>query len=111
MADRVFLFTDIEGSTKMWETSPADMQKALARHDAIMRHAISAHRGFVFKTAGDAFCAVFPTANDALNSAVSAQRALLGEPWPAPVPIRVRMAVHKGPAEERDGDYFGPTLN
>ncbi|HUG15932.1 MAG TPA: tetratricopeptide repeat protein [Thermomicrobiales bacterium] len=106
-----FLFTDIQGSTKLWESYPADMAVALARHDAIMREAIGAHHGHVFKTVGDAFCAAFPSASDGLRAAVAAQRALHAESWPTPIPIRVRMGLHTGEPEQRDNDYFGQPLN
>ncbi len=112
-----FLFTDIEGSTQLWEQQPAAMRDALARHDQLMRQAIQSHAGYVFKTVGDAFYAAFSTAPDALGAALDAQRALLanlapvGAAMPSPVPIRVRMALHTGAAEERDGDYFGPAVN
>jgi len=76
-----FLFTDIEGSTKLWEKSPRGMQVALTRHDALLWEAIEGHGGFVFKTVGDAFCAVFPTALGALESALAAQRGLFSEAW------------------------------
>ena len=74
-----FLFTDIEGSTKLWEHSPESMRAALTRHDAILREAIEGQGGFVFKMVGDAFCAAFPTALEALGSALAAQRALFSE--------------------------------
>jgi predicted ATPase/class 3 adenylate cyclase len=107
-----FLFTDIEGSSRMWEKSPQTMRSALARHDEILQSAIGAHGGYVFKTVGDAFCAAFPTAPEALEVAVSAQRALFAEEWPKEVgQLRVRMALHTGAAEARGGDYFGPPLN
>jgi TolB-like protein/class 3 adenylate cyclase/Flp pilus assembly protein TadD len=106
-----FLFTDIEGSTRLWQEAPAAMQAALARHDAIVRHGVEARGGHVFKTAGDAFCAAFATPWLALEAALAVQRALAAEPWPAQSPIRVRMALHTGAAEMRDGDYFGPPLN
>ncbi len=106
-----FLFTDIEGSTKMWERDAATMQAALARHDEILRSAIEANGGYVFKTVGDAFCAAFPTAPDALEAALEAQRRLVEEQWGESSPLRVRMALHVGAAEERDGDYFGPPVN
>ena len=106
-----FLFTDIEGSTALWERYPEAMRQALARHDAILREAIAAHRGHVFKTIGDAFCAAFSTAPEALAAAAAAQRALHGESWGEVGPLRVRMALHTGAAELRDGDYFGPPLN
>jgi class 3 adenylate cyclase len=76
-----FLFSDIEGSTKLWEKSLKGMQFALTRHDAILWEAIEEHGGSVFKTVGDAFCAVFPTALSALESALAAQRSLFSEAW------------------------------
>ena len=76
-----FLFTDIEGSTQLWEKSPRGMQIALTRHDAVLWEAIEGHGGSVFKTVGDAFCAVFPTALGALESALAAQRGLFSEAW------------------------------
>src|SRR5918993_4751207 len=106
-----FLFTDIEGSTRLWERNPEPMQQALARHDQIFRDAIEEHGGYVFKTVGDAFCATFPTAPDALEAALDTQRRLLSSEWEENGPLRVRMALHTGAAEERDGDYFGPPLN
>ena len=106
-----FLFTSIEGSPTHREQRLAALQAALARHDAIMRQAIEAHRGVVFKTIGDAFYAVFATAPDALHAALTAQRALHAEDWGEADPVRVGMALHTGMAEQRDGDYFGPALN
>src|SRR5215207_2479869 len=108
-----FLFTDIEGSTKLWERSPQAMQRALARHDQILRDAVEDLGGCVFKTIGDAFCCAFSTTTDALEAALEAQRALLTkEGWPEETgPLRVRMALHTGTTEERDGDYFGPPVN
>src|SRR5688500_13903725 len=103
-----FLFTDIEGSTRRWDRDPAAMAQALARHDALLRGAIGGQGGYVFKTVGDAFCAAFPTSPAALTAALAAQRALAAEPWGEVGPIRVRMAIHTGRAEERDADYFGP---
>src|SRR5574341_842629 len=107
-----FLFTDIEGSTKLWEQQPDAMKPALARHDALLREAIEQQAGYVFKTVGDAFCAAFQNPHHALAAALSAQRALATETWSADIgTLRVRMALHSGAAEERDGDYFGPPLN
>lgn len=107
-----FLFTDIEGSTKMWEGSPEAMRVALVRHDEILREATETRGGYIFKTVGDAFCTVFPTAQDALEAALTAQRVLISEEWSEEIgSLRVRMALHTGAAEERDGDYFGPPLN
>src|SRR5579864_5696067 len=106
-----FLFTDIEGSTRLWEGFPEAMRLALSRHDALLRAAIDHHEGHVFKTMGDAFCAAFHTAPDALNAALAAQQALNVENWPEPVAIKARMALHTGVAEVRDNDYFGQPLN
>jgi predicted ATPase/class 3 adenylate cyclase len=107
-----FLFTDIEGSTKSWENSPELMRGALSRHDAILRSSIEANGGYIVKTVGDGFHAAFPTALLALNAALDAQRALADERWPeATGPIKVRMALHTGSGEERDGDYYGPSVN
>ena len=107
-----FLFTDIEGSTMRWEHHRLAMQAALARHDAILHAAIQGHGGHVFKTVGDAFYAVFAAAPDALHAALVAQRAFAGEVWPVETgALPVRMALHTGATEQRDGDYFGPPLN
>jgi TolB-like protein len=105
------LFTDIEGSTRLWEAHAEAMRAALARHDALLRDCIDDHDGHVFKTGGDAFCAAFHTASDALAAALDAQRALHREPWPEAAKLRVRMALHSGAVELRDGDYFGAPLN
>lgn len=107
-----FLYTDIEGSTKRWESSPTAMKGAVERHDAILREAIEAHGGHVFRTEGDAFRAAFRTAPQALRAALGAQRALYAEPWSREIgAIQVRMALHTGEVEVRDGDYVGPSLN
>ena len=105
------LFTDIEGSTRLWEANADAMRAALARHDALLRACIDNHDGHVFKTGGDAFCAAFHTASDALGAALEAQRALHREPWPEGAKLRVRMALHSGAVEVRAGDYFGAPLN
>jgi len=105
-----FLFTDVEGSTRLWATQHDAMRTSLARHDALLRQCIEAHGGHVFKTGGDAFCAAFATATGAVEAALDAQRALRAERWPEQAAIRSRMALHTGAAEIRDGDYFGPPL-
>ena len=114
-----FLFTDIEGSTRAWEEhqsarGPSGMARGLARHNAIISGIGSANGGYVFKTIGDAFCIGFWAAHDALAASIDMQLALAEEDWAAlgvSKPVRVRMALHTGPAQEQDGDYFGPTLN
>jgi class 3 adenylate cyclase len=106
-----FLFTDMEGSTNLWEQDSCVMQVALARHDELLRSAIEERGGYVFKTVGDAFCCAFRTAPDALEAALETQRRLLSEEWEESGPLRVRMALHVGAAGERGGDYFGPSVN
>ena len=118
-----FLFTDIEGSTTLWEQYPDAMQVALARHDTLLRHAIESFDGCIVKTTGDGVFAVFGAATDALAACRAAQRALqapqagVSSPEPAasetrlPIALRVRMGLHTGAAELRDGDYFGGVLN
>jgi predicted ATPase/class 3 adenylate cyclase len=105
------LFTDIKGSTRLWEAEPEQMAAALRRHDDIMRAAIEGSSGYVFKTVGDAFCAAFATAPAAVEAALTAQRELAAQTWPTSRPITVRMGLHTGVCEERDGDYFGPVVN
>jgi predicted ATPase/class 3 adenylate cyclase len=106
-----FFFSDIEGSAQRWDRDREAMAAALARHDLLMRTAIEAHDGYVFKTVGDAFFAAFGRAQDALATALDAQRAIAAENWTTIGGLRVRMAIHAGVADERDGDYFGPTVN
>jgi predicted ATPase/class 3 adenylate cyclase len=105
------MFTDVEGSTRLWETEPEHMARALRRHDELLRTAIGQAGGYVFKTVGDAFCAAFATPQAALQAALAAQLALAAETWPTRRPIRVRMSLHTGVCEERDNDYFGPVVN
>ena len=106
-----FLFSDIEGSTKIWEQHPDPMRLALAHHDTLLRQAIEANGGYVFKTVGDAFCAAFSTALTALEASVTVQLSLSAVTWGETGPLRVRMALHSGAVEERDGDYFGQPVN
>jgi len=106
-----FLFTDIEGSTKLWEQFPEAMRHALTRHDALLHQVIARHHGYVFKTMGDAFWAVFASPQDAVDAALAAQHSLLAQEWGEVGSLRVRIALHTGVAQERDGDYFGPALN
>lgn len=106
-----FLFTDIEGSTRLWEKYPEPMRVALARHDTLFRNVAQDWGGDVFKTIGDAFCIAFPSSATALGAAIDAQYQLEAESWGAVGKIRVRMALYRGVAEQRDGDYFGTVLN
>jgi len=106
-----FLFTDVEGSTRLWEQQPEAMKRALERHDAIVEEAVAATGGRIVKTTGDGFMAVFDRPAAGVEAALEAQRRLAHETWPETGPPRVRMALHSGPADERGGDYFGPTVN
>ncbi len=106
-----FLFTDVEGSTRLWESSPEAMRPAMAAHDAIVRKAIEEHGGYVFTTSGDSFSAAFSDALAAVDAAVAAQEAIAAYEFADIDRLAVRMAIHSGVAHERDGDYFGQALN
>ncbi len=106
-----FLFTDIEGSTTLAQQFPGELPALLARHHALLHESIAHHNGHVFQITGDAFCAAFHKAGDALHAALDAQRGLQHETW-HPAPIKVRMGLHTGAAqagaiEERAGGYVG----
>jgi len=105
------LFSDVEGSTRLWEAWPESMAAAIERHDHIIRDAVASEGGYVFKTMGDEFCVAFSTGRAAVAAALGAQRALASESWPEGAGLRVRMALHSGTCQERDGDYFGPAVN
>ena len=105
-----FLFTDIVASTQSWAADADAMSSSLRVHDAVLREAIESHGGFVFTTAGDAFCAAFGRAADGVAAGVAAQDRLGDAAWPGPA-LSVRIGLHVGDAELRDGDYFGPTVN
>jgi class 3 adenylate cyclase len=105
------MFTDVEGSTRLWDAEREAMAAALRRHDEILRGAIEQAGGYVFKTVGDSFCAAFSAARAGLDAALAAQRDLAAQSWPTSRPIVVRMGLHAGVCEERDGDYFGPAVN
>jgi predicted ATPase/class 3 adenylate cyclase len=111
-APLTFLFTDLEHSTPLWEQFPGEMRQASARHDALMRGIIEQHHGRVVKTTGDGFHAVFETPSNGVAAALAGQHAISAEPWPAVTgPLRVRMGLHTGESEARDGDYYGPSVN
>lgn len=101
-----FLFTDIEGSTKLAQGYPDRWESLQQRHHAILQSVIEVHNGFVFQIIGDAFCAAFHTANDGLNAAIDAQRKLQTENWEW-IPVKVRMGLHTGSAELKGNDYHG----
>ena len=106
-----FLFTEVEGSTRLWEELPDITRHVMPRHDKLLREAVESHDGFIVKTTGDGFFAVFATANDAVTAAVAAQRALVADDWNIAETVRVRMGIHTGGAEVRDGDYSGGAVN
>jgi predicted ATPase/class 3 adenylate cyclase len=106
-----FLFTDIAGSTRLWERYGRSMTRALERHDAILREAVENSDGQVVKTTGDGLMAVFASTSDCVGACLKAQHGLASEPWEETGALRVRMALHTGEATTREGDYFGPTLN
>jgi class 3 adenylate cyclase len=101
------LFTDVEGSTRLWDAERDAMAAALRRHDEIVRGAIERAGGYVFKTVGDAFCAAFAAARAGLDSALGAQRELAAESWPTNRPIVARMGLHVGVCEAWMGIISG----
>ncbi len=107
-----FLFTDIEGSTRLWEEYPEQMRSAMMRHDALIESAIQQYAGVVVRPRGegDSRFAVFRRASDALRAAVAMQTLLIAEPWETP-PLQVRIALHTGEADLREGDYYGSAVN
>jgi predicted ATPase/class 3 adenylate cyclase len=107
-----FLFTDIEGSSRMWELDPAAMDVALHLHNQVVSQTVRAHRGKIFKSMGDAFCCVFEDAADATRAAIAAQIELGRQTWPASTgALRARMGLHTGAATHDKNDYFGTALN
>ncbi len=111
--DITFLFSDMEGSTRLWEQFPEVMPAVLARHDAHFLEAVRAGGGNIFKRGGDAFCIAFERPEGALTAGLAVQLALHREAWPLPEGSepRVRLALHTGPAERREGDYYGLALS
>jgi predicted ATPase/class 3 adenylate cyclase/tetratricopeptide (TPR) repeat protein len=108
-----FLFTDIEGSTTLWESHPSETRAALVRHDELIEGLVGNHGGVIVRPRGegDSRFAVFARGTDAVAVAVALQKALSTEPWPTPRPIKVRLALHTGEADLRDGDYYGSAVN
>ncbi|MCP4968649.1 MAG: adenylate/guanylate cyclase domain-containing protein [bacterium] len=106
-----FLFTDIEGSTRLWDECPDEMRAGLERHDEILLSVFEARGGYVFSTGGDGFGVAFTRAGDAVEAAIDAQGRLGGERWSERARLLVRMGLHTGEVQERDGDYFGPAVN
>ena len=108
-----FLLTDVEGSTALWEEAPEAMRAALARHDVLFGAAVVSHRGVHIRPRGegDSRFAVFASAPDAVVAAIAIQRTFAAETWPTPRPVKVRIGLHTGEAEVRNGDYYGATVN
>jgi predicted ATPase/class 3 adenylate cyclase len=106
-----FLQADIEGSTRLWETYPEEMHKALRHYSDLMRNIIENEDGYDITFFGDIFCAVFSNPVNAVQASISAQRVLQTENWGEIGALRVRMAIHYGIVSARDGEYFGPPLN
>jgi predicted ATPase/class 3 adenylate cyclase len=107
-----FLFTDVEGSTRLWAEHTDAMNRAMQAHDVVLRAAIAEHHGYVFSTGGDGFGVAFAAAADAVAAAVAGQVGLARTSWDGlPADLRVRMGLHTGVANERGGDYFGPEVN
>jgi hypothetical protein len=106
-----FLFTDIEGSTRLWQEDETSMPKAVARHNQMLRAAVTDHGGAVFSTMGDGLAAAFQTASAAVSCAIEGQRFLDEEAWDTVRPIKVGMRLHTGEVERRDDDHFGTAVN
>jgi class 3 adenylate cyclase len=108
-----FLFTDVEGSTRLWEAHPQSMRQVMARHDALLTAVFEQHDGVVVRPRGegDSLFVVFVRASDAVAAALDGQRAVQAEDWGVVRPLRVRMGLHTGEADLREGDYYGSAVN
>jgi predicted ATPase/class 3 adenylate cyclase len=107
-----FLFTDLENSSRLWEQFPDEMRNALARHDMLLKKTIETHGGCIVKTTGDGLHAIFESPSDAVTAALDSQQAIIKETWSENVgTLKVRMGLHTGESQERDGDYYGPAVN
>ena len=106
-----FLFTDIEGSSRLWETDPERMRPALARHDALIRGAVARHHGTVVKMLGDGVHAAFDDPRDAVDAILDLQLAMSAAPNDGGLQLRIRSGLHCGAVERRDNDYFGAAVN
>jgi len=108
-----YMFTDVEGSTRLWQQHHHEMRNVMARHDSIITSAVEAHRGTVVRPRGegDSIFAVFLRATDAVGATCAAQQLLLREPWAEGIGIKVRMALHTGESELREHDYYGAVVN
>jgi predicted ATPase/class 3 adenylate cyclase len=108
---KALLFTDIEGSTRLWAKEPERMRDALARHDALLRAAVESNLGAVLKSTGDGIYAAFDDPLNGLQATLAIQRALADPAATSGIPLRVRCALHVGAVEHREGDYFGTAVN
>src|SRR5215203_5545982 len=106
-----FVFADLESSTRLWDRFPDAMKDAMERHDEILRDAVNGAGGRVIKITGDGLMAVFSSPSTAATAALEAQRALQREPWAETGPLRVRMGIHVGVAQQRAADFYGPPVN
>lgn len=108
-----FLFTDIQGSTRLWEQFPEEMRQSLRRHDDLIEQSISESGGIIVKPRGegDSYFTVFSLATEAVEAAVKLQRTLLRESWSPNTILKIRIALHTGEADLRDGDYYGTVIN
>ena len=108
-----YMFTDVEGSTPLWQQHPNEMRNVMARHDSLLISAIEGNDGKVVRPRGegDSIFAVFLRATDAVGASCAAQQLLLLEPWPEGIAINVRMALHTGESELREHDYYGAVVN
>src|SRR5262245_2223218 len=106
-----FLFTDIEGSTRLWEEHPRRMRDALASHDALAREAVDRNGGTIVKMSGDGFLAAFDDPLQALKAAFALQRSLADPVATNGIALKVRCGTHVGTAEHRDNDFFGTVVN
>jgi len=111
LTTRTFLFTDLEGSTRLWEEEPDAMRVSLERHDELVRAAIEAHGGDVFSSAGDSFAAAFATADEAVRAALDAQLSLAAERWTVSRPLKARIGLHTDAALMQNGRYLNRPLN
>jgi class 3 adenylate cyclase len=108
-----FLFTDVEGSTKLWEEAPDSMMEAIRQHDEVIEQAAASHNGIPVRPRGegDSRFVVFPVASDAVAAAADTQLRLADIDWATPRPLRVRVSLHTGTADLQLGDYYGSAVN
>jgi len=111
VATTTFLFTDIAGSTRLWEERQSEMRAALAVHDQVLADAVGRHGGRIFSRMGDGIAAAFTSVADACRAAEAIEQAMAATDHPGVGPLKVRIGIHSGEVEERDGDFFGPAVN